>query len=69
MPKYGVTKTRLSISLDTDLAEILKHVADERRTTVSALITEYALALAKNQKTIPGQVTFYDREPKNGGKK
>ena len=45
-------KIHVTISLDADLYERLKAIAAERRTTVSALITQYALSLEKKTGSI-----------------
>lgn len=49
-----MSKTRINLSIDEDLAEFAKVFAAENRTTVADVITQYILAL---KRTIEGDVT------------
>lgn len=49
-------KAKLHITIDEDLKERLEVEAQERRTSVSALITEYALKLKPTQ--VRGQLNL-----------
>ncbi len=40
-------KTRINISLDRDLADFIKGFADENRTTVADVVTQYVLGLKR----------------------
>lgn len=42
-----MTKTRLNISLDQDLADFAKIFASENRTSVAEIITQYLLSLKR----------------------
>jgi hypothetical protein len=42
-----MSKTRLNVSLDQDLAEFAKDFAAENRTSVANIITQYLLALKR----------------------
>lgn len=42
-----MTKTRLNISLDQDLADFAKIFATENRTSVAEIITQYLLSLKR----------------------
>ena len=42
-----MTKTRLNVSLDQDLAEFAKTFAAENRTSVADIVTQYLLALKR----------------------
>ncbi len=42
-----MTKTRINISLDQDLADFVKLFAVENRTSVADMITQYLLALKR----------------------
>ncbi|KAF1080369.1 MAG: hypothetical protein GQF41_3193 [Candidatus Rifleibacterium amylolyticum] len=42
-----MTKTRINISLDQDLADFVRLFAVENRTTVADMITQYLLALKR----------------------
>ncbi len=42
-----MAKTRLNISLDQDLATFIKVYAQENRTTVADIVTQYMLALKR----------------------
>ncbi len=42
-----MTKTRINISLDQDLADFAKFFAVENRTSVADIITQYLLALKR----------------------
>ena len=42
-----MAKTRLNLSLDRDLAEFAKTFAEENRTTVADVVTQYLLALKR----------------------
>ena len=42
-----MTKTRLQISLDHDLADFMRMYVQENRTTVSDVITQFLLALKR----------------------
>ena len=44
-----MAKTRLNLSLDQDLVEFVKAFADDNRTTVASVITQYLLALKRRQ--------------------
>lgn len=61
-----MTKAKLNITLDEDLKERLSLVAKERRMTISALITEYALSLKPTQ--LKGQQSLF-KDVKKSSKK
>jgi len=42
-----MSKTRINVSLDQDLAEFAKIFATENRTTVADMVTQYLLALKR----------------------
>jgi len=42
-----MSKTRLNVSLDQDLAEFAKDFAAENRTSVANIVTQYLLALKR----------------------
>jgi hypothetical protein len=42
-----MTKTRINVSLDQDLADFAKIFATENRTTVADMVTQYLLALKR----------------------
>ena len=42
-----MSKTRLNVSLDQDLAEFAKSFAAENRTSVADMVTQYLLALKR----------------------
>ncbi len=42
-----MSKTRINVSLDQDLAEFAKIFAAENRTTVADMVTQYLLALKR----------------------
>ena len=44
-----MAKTRLNLSLDMDLAQFAKEFAEENRTTVADIITQYLLALMRRR--------------------
>ncbi|MCK5103204.1 MAG: hypothetical protein KAR17_10325 [Cyclobacteriaceae bacterium] len=44
-----MSKTRLNISLDQDLAEYIKIYAQENRTTTSEVITQFILGLKRRR--------------------
>ena len=44
-----MAKSRLNLSLDPDLVEFAKDFADENRTTVASVITQYLLALKRRR--------------------
>ena len=44
-----MSKTRLNISLDQDLAEYIKMYAQENRTTTSEVITQFILGLKRRR--------------------
>ena len=45
--RFVMSKTRLNISLDQDLAEFAKVFAAENRTTVADMVTQYFLAIKR----------------------
>lgn len=51
-----MAKEKINITIDSDLKERLQLVAQERRMSVSALITEYALTLKPKQ--VRGQISL-----------
>ena len=58
-----MSKTRLNISLDRDLAEFAKDFAAENRTSVANIVTQYLLALKRGAvrehiETILGRPAF-----------
>lgn len=44
-----MAKTRLNVSLDMDLAQFAREIAEENRTTVADIITQYLLALKRGK--------------------
>ena len=44
-----MAKTRLNLSLDLDLAQFAKEFAEDNRTTVADVITQYLLALKRRR--------------------
>ena len=44
-----MAKTRLNLSLDHDLVEFAKAFADDNRTTVANVVTQYLLALKRRR--------------------
>jgi len=44
-----MTKTRMNISIDKDLADFAKAFASENRTTVAEIITQYILSLKRSE--------------------
>lgn len=42
-----MSKTRINISIDEDLAEYVKHYAQENRTTTSEVFTQFILGLKR----------------------
>ena len=58
-----MSKTRLNVSLDKDLAEFAKDFAAENRTSVANIVTQYLLALKRRvegeyMETILGHPAF-----------
>ena len=58
-----MSKTRLNVSLDQDLAEFAKDFAAENRTSVANIVTQYLLALKRRvegeyMETILGHPAF-----------
>lgn len=43
-----MSKTRINISIDQDLADFIKNFAGENRTSVADIITQYVLNLKRN---------------------
>ena len=59
-----MSKTRLNVSLDQDLAEFAKDFAAENRTSVANIVTQYLLALKRRVEgeyieTILGHPAFH----------
>ena len=48
-----MAKTRLNLSLDQDLVEFAKEFADDNRTTVASVVTQYLLALKRQREGDP----------------
>jgi len=51
-----MSKTRLNISLDQDLANFIKVYAQENRTTVAGVVTQFLLALKRQSQGEPMEV-------------
>lgn len=51
-----MSKTRLNISLDQDLANFIKVYAQENRTTVADVVTQFFLALKRQSQGDPMEV-------------
>ena len=49
-------KTRLNLSLDPDLVDFVKVFAEENRTTVADVITQYLLALKRRSQGDPNEI-------------
>ena len=49
-----MSKTRINVSLDKDLAEFAKIFAMENRTTVADMVTQYLLALKRRVDGVDG---------------
>lgn len=54
-----MAKQKLNLSLDSAIKEALELYAKDRHTTVSAIITEFALKLPTS-KSVKGQMTIKD---------
>ena len=54
-------KTRLNLSLDRDLADFVKVFAEENRTTVADVITQYLLALKRRSQGDPNEMILANK--------
>lgn len=57
-----MTKTRLNISIDYDLADFIKIYAQENRTTASEVITQFILGLKRRTHRQHTDTIFADPE-------
>jgi len=55
-----MAKTRINLSLDLDLAEFAKVLAEENRTTVADIFTQYLLALKRSKAGEPADIILSD---------
>lgn len=53
-----MAKERLNVTLDTDVKERLRQYAEENKTTISQVITDWALKLKVHDPQIRGQMHF-----------
>ncbi len=57
-----MSKTRLNISLDYDLADFIKFYARENRTTASEVITQFVLGLKRRSQRQHSETVLSDPE-------
>jgi len=57
-----MSKTRLNISLDDDLANFVKVYAQENRTTVANVITQFLLALKRRAQGDSMEIILFNPE-------
>ena len=55
-------KSRINLTLDSDLVEFVKQYAESQRTTVSEVFTQFALKLKRNKENDPTEVIIADPE-------
>lgn len=53
-------KTRINITLDSDLIEFVKEYAESQRTTVSEVFTQFALKLKRIKENDPTEIILSD---------
>lgn len=53
-------KTRINITLDSDLIEFVKEYAESQRTTVSEVFTQFALKLKRLKENDPTEIILSD---------
>lgn len=53
-------KSRINLTLDSDLVEFVKQYAESQRTTVSEVFTQFALKLKRNRENDPTEVIIAD---------
>jgi len=54
-------KGKVNITLDEDLIEYIKSYAEEQRTTVSEILTQFILNLKRTSKKEPMEIILADR--------
>ena len=55
-------KSRINLTLDTDLVEFIKNYAESQRTSVSEVFTQFALKLKRNKENDPTEIIIADPE-------
>jgi hypothetical protein len=55
-----MTKTRINLSLDSDLMDFVKEYAESQRTTVSEVFTQFALKLKRDSEHDPTEIILAD---------
>lgn len=55
-------KSRINLTLDADLIEFVKEYAENQRTTVSEVFTQFALKLKRNKENDPTEIIIADPE-------
>ena len=53
-------KSRINLTLDADLIEFVKEYAENQRTTVSEVFTQFALKLKRNKENDPTEIIIAD---------
>ncbi len=55
-------KSRINITLDSDLIEFIKEYAESQRTTVSEVFTQFALKLKRLKENDPTEIILADAD-------
>ena len=60
MEALQMHKTKMNVTLDRDLIDYIKQYAEEQRTSVSEIITQFILNLKRSKENEPMELIFSD---------